>query len=93
MRIIVHCHLYLNPDAKFDEEIGKMIKASLNDKGCKSYVFVKECLQENHFMVIEEWESKELLDEHMKQPHFVEFGNYIKTIALKDLQIEIMEVQ
>ena len=45
-------------------------KTHANDAGCIKYELCRDVGDPLHFAMIEEWESKEALDAHMKSPHF-----------------------
>ena len=55
-------------------ELAKIIveKTVTLDKGCISYSLCQDFSNPLHCSMIEEWESKEALDEHMKSGHFKE---------------------
>jgi quinol monooxygenase YgiN len=38
----------------------------------------------------EQWENQEVLDSHMKQPHFVAFGDAIAPMIVGDLQVFVL---
>ena len=62
MSVIVHCHFYLKEDAQMQQEIKTMVETTLKEKGCEYYTFVKDILEEGHYMMIEKWTTKEDLD-------------------------------
>ena len=41
--------------------------------------------------MVEKWESKEKLDAHMKTPHFAKLGEYMKKVAFKPMELELIE--
>ena len=69
--------------AKFEVIEGKMAEAiasakvlsgkSLNDRGCREYTVTKNIQEENAIYVVEKWDDKTCLDEHMKTAHIAEF--------------------
>ena len=68
-----------------------MIEASLKDQGCISYSFYQNLLEKNEYIMVEKWENKELLDKHMKTEHFAKLGEYLKKVAYKPMEIEVIE--
>lgn len=50
------------------------------DEGCISYDLFQDLSNPSVLTIIEEWESKDALDKHMKAKHFLEI-----TVALKEL--------
>ena len=68
-----------------------MIEASLKDQGCISYSFYQNLLEKNEYIMVEKWENKELLDKHMKTPHFAKLGEYLKKVSTKPMALEVVE--
>ncbi|KAL7712188.1 ABM domain-containing protein [Entamoeba marina] len=93
MSIIIHCHLYLKEDADLMKNISTMIETTKKEDGCISYTFVQEPLDKTHYMMIEQWKSKQHLDAHSKSEHFKVFISYINTISTKPADIQSFEVK
>ncbi len=91
MPVHVHARMYINDDGKLAEEIKKMIDASLKDSGCLGYSFYQNILAKTEYIMVEKWENKELLDKHMKTEHFAKLGEYLKKVAYKPMEIEVIE--
>jgi quinol monooxygenase YgiN len=91
MSVHVHAKMYIKDDGHLSEEIKKMIDASLKDEGCISYTFYQNFLNKEEYIMVEEWKSKELLNAHMKTPHFAALGEYMKKVSLKEMDIQIIE--
>ena len=92
MSIIVHCHYYLKEDPQLYEKTNEMRNKTIQEKGCIDYRFVKDFLEDNHYMMVEKWESKEDLDNHLKQSHLQEFSNYINSISLKQFTFDLYHI-
>ena len=91
MPVHVHERMYINDDGKLAEKIKILIEASLKDAGCLSYTFYQNFLNKTEYIMIEKWESKEKLDQHMKTEHFAKFGEYAKKISFKPMELELIE--
>ena len=91
MPIHVHARMYINDDGKLAEEIKKMIDASLKDSGCIAYSFFQNILEKTEYIMVEKWENKEKLDEHLKTEHFAKLGEYLKKVSIKPMQLEVIE--
>ncbi len=91
MSIYVHAKMKIKDDGHLEEEIKKMVDASLKDEGCISYQFYQNLLNKEEYIMVEHWKNKELLDAHMKAPHFVALGEYMKKVALAPMDIEVIE--
>ena len=91
MPVHVHARMYINDDGKLAEEIKKMIDISLKDSGCLGYTFYQNILNKTEYIMVEKWESKEKLDQHMKTEHFAKLGEYMKKVEYKPMELEIIE--
>ena len=91
MVVHVHARMYIKDDGKLVEEIKAMIDASLKDSGCLSYSFFQNILEKTEYIMVEKWENKEKLDSHMKTDHFAKLGEYLKKVAYKPMEIELIE--
>lgn len=61
-------------EKEFLEKVQPLLAASRKDEGCISYALYKNTEDENTFMMIERWESPQMLEQHSKAPHFIRFG-------------------
>ena len=93
MSILVHCNYYLKEDSELFSKTNEMRNKTIQEKGCIDYRFVKDYLEENHYMMVEKWESKEDLDNHLKQPHLQEFSTYINSISLKQFTFDLYQLK
>ena len=91
MAVRVLCNFYLKDDGHLEEQMKIMIDASLKDKGCISYQFYQNFLNKDEYIMVEHWESKELLDAHMKTKHFADVIEYTNKIAIKPAVIKVIE--
>jgi quinol monooxygenase YgiN len=65
-----------------------MIEPTIKEKGCLSYSVLADLENENHIDLLEEWESREDLDEHIRSHRFgVMLG--LKTLLFQPLEIKI----
>jgi len=73
---------------EFQEIVKKLIEPTRKEKGCIFY----ECARSNDdpqkFVMMENWESREALDEHFKAPHFVELVPKMRAL-LAERTVEI----
>ena len=54
--------------------LAEVTEASRRDQGCVEYWWAEDLEQPNTFAFFECWESKDLLDAHLDQPHETAFG-------------------
>ena len=58
---------------QFKELAKVMVEKTVTlDEGCISYALCQNVDNPLHCSMIEEWESKEMLDKHLQAPHFLE---------------------
>ncbi len=66
------CFIAIEHRGDFIKEVKKIIPTVLREKGCTRYELMLGISGESyHFL--EQWESKEHLDEHIAQPHMQEY--------------------
>jgi quinol monooxygenase YgiN len=68
-----------------------LIEPSRKDEGCISYELYQDTTNPGKFTYIEKWESKELLDAHLKTPHLVAAAEAFGKILTKELQVILLE--
>jgi quinol monooxygenase YgiN len=68
-----------------------MIEPTEKERGCLSYAVFCDIEDENRFSLLEEWETREYLDDHIKSDRFsVLFGT--KSLLCEPLKIQIFTV-
>ena len=64
-----------------------LIEPTRKESGCLNYELYEDTTNPGKFTFIEEWESQEHLDIHLKTPHLVAAGEAFGKIVTKDLVI------
>lgn len=64
-----------------------LIQPTRKEEGCISYDLYQDTTNPGRFTFIEEWQSKEHLDIHLKTPHLVSAGEAFGKILTKELVI------
>jgi quinol monooxygenase YgiN len=62
-----------------------LIEPTRKESGCISYQLFEDITNPGRFTFIEEWESQEHLDVHLKSPHLVAASEAFGKIVTKDL--------
>lgn len=96
MSIAINAKLTIKPEFvdQAKELLAKMVKPTNEEKGCISYVLVQDVLTPNIFYYIEEWESKQHLDDHIAAPHFVEIlGTQIPPLLSQKMEVTISPIE
>lgn len=65
----------------------RLIEPTRKESGCISYELYVDNNNPGRFTFIEEWESQEHLDVHLKTPHLVAAGEAFGKIVTKDLVV------
>ena len=66
-------------------------KTNTLDKGCIQYELCRDVNDPLKFVMIEAWESQDLLNEHMKAAHFTELVPKLGGLASKPSELTILE--
>jgi len=67
-----------------------LIEPTRNEKGCISYDLYQDTTNPGRFTFIENWQSKEHLDVHLKAPHFVAAAAAFGKIVTKELAVMML---
>ena len=71
------------------KESKAIIEATQAEEGCIEYNLYDPVGIANTLLFVEKWESKEALEAHIKQQHFLDFGAAIGDFLAKDLEISV----
>ncbi|MEO8605951.1 MAG: putative quinol monooxygenase, partial [bacterium] len=74
--LIVAGHIQIRPERR-DEAVAvavKMMRATAQESGCRTYRFTGDLENPNLFHLFEEWEDAAALAAHFKAPHMTEFN-------------------
>lgn len=89
--ILVVANVYLKEgrQEKFLVNAKECIAKTLQEEGNISYNLNKSIDDDCKFTFVEQWESNEALELHMQTPHFGAFGDSVKDILSKELEINV----
>lgn len=62
------------------------------EKGCLRYELFSNAEFEGSFLMVENWENQEAFDKHMETKHFLEFIENISDILIKDIDVDVYEL-
>ena len=68
-----------------------LIEPTRKEEGCISYELYQDQDNPGRLVFIEEWQSKEHLDIHLKTPHLVEAGDAMGKIVTKELLVMMLD--
>lgn len=64
----------------------ELVELSLHDKGCISYDILGSLTVDNHFMIVETWESPEALEVHQNSEHFKRLSPRLHELSTMTLE-------
>lgn len=64
-------------------EAMKLVKSTLDEKGCIQYILHQDIDQPEIFIFFEKWENNESCEKHMKNNHTKEFINAVDKFVVK----------
>ena len=90
---IVHAFLEVKDGKKqeFLKAVGKCVTETRKEPGCIFYTLYADAENPLKYAIIEEWESKAALDNHMTLPHFLELGENLKDIIATPTAAKIFD--
>lgn len=91
--VIAEIVLKEGADQAFLAAAEKCIEATRREAGNALYNLRRNPFKLNEFTFVEEWETKESLDAHMKTPHFDAFGASIRDLMAEELKIHIYQAR
>lgn len=89
--IVVTAKITAKP-GKRDNIISKsqdLIESTRLEPGCINYNLYASTEDEDVLVMLEQWETSEVLETHMQTEHFKAFGAAIKDIMAKELDIAV----
>ena len=93
--VIVHAFIEVKPGTEqaFVAAAEKCVAETRKEPGCRFYTLYNDNENPQKFVIVEEWDSKAALDEHMTLPHFITLGEAIKDILAAPPEIKIFEAK
>ena len=70
-----------------------LISATRREDGCISYNLLASTEDENVLVMLEQWNDTDSLNKHMKTEHFKQFGETIKHLLAKEIDIQSYSVK
>lgn len=82
------------PENRFDELLEtarNMIETTRKEAGCIVYAFARDLADDGLLRIYEEWESRQHLDAHLKQPHMGPWRAKLAEIGASDRNLKTYE--
>ena len=77
----------------FISEAQDLISATRKENGCISYNLLSSTENENVLVMLEQWKDTDSLNKHMETEHFRQFGDTIKHLLAKEIDIQSYSVE
>lgn len=92
--IVIAARIEVNPahaDA-YIEALSKGIEASRQEKGCYLYAVARDVQQANVIWITEQWESEQILYDHLATDHIKELLESTADLEVVDMDVRKYEV-
>ncbi len=80
LRIVAIATAKQGKGSELKKELEKIVDPSRKDPGCIEYIMHDNNKDSDKFVVLEQWESAKLLEEHLATPHLKNFVESTKEI-------------
>lgn len=84
IKVTAKCILIEGKKEEFKVLVKELIYKTREENGCISYDLYEDMNNENIVTFIEEWNSKEDLDNHMKSEHFIAIVPELRKLQIED---------
>jgi len=92
--VIVAGHIQIRPECRAAAVAAavKMMRATAQEPGCRSYRFTSDLEDPNQFHLFEEWADDAALQAHFQTPHMAEFNAAVPPLIAAPPSINRYEV-
>ena len=70
----------------------QMSQLSEAEAGCIHYQFYESLGEANTFLLFEEWETAEALQNHFQQPHTMQFGSQLANFLASEMSVKRYDI-
>jgi len=93
--LVVHSRLVVSGAgrARFDNIVGELIAGSRAEPGCGSYRLYESQETPGEVIFVEEWTSRQALDEHFTTRHFTTFMDALPGMLAAPGHLRVFEVR
>lgn len=89
IKVVANFFVQKNEIDEFIELSKELVEMSRKDSGCIKYELYQDNENPRIFAIIEEWEDKEALDEHLNAKHFMRIIPMLETLLSKEIEINV----
>jgi len=73
LTIVANIHTVPGKEQLVQSELEKLVPITLEEAGCLQYDLHRDNSDPAHFLFFENWESRELWQQHMNAPHLAQY--------------------
>lgn len=85
---LLHCHA--DAEETFEQELKRLVEASVNEEGCIQYELYQYKQQSCHYMMIEEWRDDAAFQHHQDTPHYKHFVRVSPVLLQQPVEIKVL---
>ncbi len=82
---LLHCKS--DAENTLEQELKKLVEASVNEPGCLSYKLYQYEGQRCRYVLMEEWQSEEALTQHKDTPYYKHFLRIAPVLIEKPVEL------
>ena len=92
--ILINVHCDVDPAKRdaFKDYLKNLVEKSRQDQGNLFYTYLIDGLDENKFMIVENWADQAAIDAHNQTAHLQDFLQNARSYLTKNFVIRIAEV-
>ncbi|WP_342647536.1 putative quinol monooxygenase [Mucilaginibacter sp. CSA2-8R] len=90
VKLIAVLHCNLDAEETFEQELKKLVEASINDPGCLSYELYQYNEERCRYVIIEEWQNEQSLKQHQEAVHYKHFIRVSPVLLAKPAKIKAL---
>lgn len=89
IKVVANFFIQDNKINEFIELCKELVEMSRKENGCINYSLYQDNQNSKALTIIEQWETKESLDNHSKSKHFTKIIPMLETLISKEININI----
>jgi quinol monooxygenase YgiN len=88
VKIIASLHCTLDAEETFEQELKKLVEASVAEEGCLKYELYQYNGERCRYIIVEEWQDEDALEKHQDAVHFKNFLRVSPVLLAKPAKIK-----
>ncbi len=90
VKLIAVLHCNLDAEETFEQELKRLVEASINDPRCLSYELYQYNGERCHYVIIEEWQDEQALKHHQDAVHYKHFTRVSPVLLAEPAKIKVL---